>query len=149
MPQLTVVAPRMVSRLTHGVLGRTVTKRQVPNSTECLQRVSACFASLMASITGCEDGAALWPVALGCGRRALGTAPTLQSCDRVGKHKFGILEDERCIDTGVFQRRYLVHELVFACSPPPPPRRKISGANWRRQVSTRGNSNNQIRPNAY
>ena len=34
---------------------------------------------------------------------------------------FGILEDDRCIDTGVFQRRYLVQELVFACSPPPPP----------------------------
>ena len=33
--------------------------------------------------------------------------------------EFGVLEDERCIDTGVFQRRYLVHELVFACSPPP------------------------------
>ena len=30
--------------------------------------------------------------------------------------EFGILEDDRCIDTGVFQRRYLVHELVFACS---------------------------------
>ena len=33
--------------------------------------------------------------------------------------EFGILEDDRCIDTGVFQRRHLVHELVFACSPPP------------------------------
>ena len=31
-----------------------------------------------------------------------------------------ILEDDRCIDTGIFQCRYLVHELVFACSPPPP-----------------------------
>ena len=28
--------------------------------------------------------------------------------------ELGILEDDRCIDTGVFQRRYLVHELVFA-----------------------------------
>ena len=36
--------------------------------------------------------------------------------------EFGILEDDRCFDTGVFQRRHLVHELVFACSPPPPPR---------------------------
>ena len=34
---------------------------------------------------------------------------------------FGILEDDRCIDTGVFRRRYLVHE----CSPPPPPRLQI------------------------
>ena len=36
--------------------------------------------------------------------------------------EFGILENDRCIDTGVFQRRYL---LVFACSPPPPPRLQI------------------------
>ena len=34
--------------------------------------------------------------------------------------EFGILVDDRCIDTGVFQPRYLVHELVFACSPLPP-----------------------------
>ena len=27
--------------------------------------------------------------------------------------------DDRCIDTGAFQPRCLVHELVFACSPPP------------------------------
>ena len=40
--------------------------------------------------------------------------------------EFGILEDDRCIDTGVFQRRYLVHELIFDCSPPPPPRSQIS-----------------------
>ena len=32
--------------------------------------------------------------------------------------EFGILEDERCIDTGAFQYRYL-HEFVFACSDPP------------------------------
>ena len=32
-----------------------------------------------------QHGAAPWPVALGCGRRALGTDPTPQSCDRVGK----------------------------------------------------------------
>ena len=40
--------------------------------------------------------------------------------------EFGILVDDRCIDTGVFQPRYLVHELVFACSPPPPPRPGVS-----------------------
>ena len=39
--------------------------------------------------------------------------------------EFGILEDDRCIGAGVFQRRYLVHELVFAC-PPPPPRLQTS-----------------------
>ena len=40
--------------------------------------------------------------------------------------EFGIMEDDRCIDIGIFQRRYLVHELVFACSPPPPPRLQTS-----------------------
>ena len=30
--------------------------------------------------------------------------------------EFGILQDDRCIDTGVFQERHLLHELVFACS---------------------------------
>ena len=40
--------------------------------------------------------------------------------------EFGILEDDRCIDTGIFQRRYLVHEFVFACSPLPPPRPQLS-----------------------
>ena len=62
------------------------------------------------------------------GRRAQDTAPALQSSFKVGKlgDEFGILEDDRCIHTGVFQRRYLVHELVFACSPPPPPRPQIS-----------------------
>ena len=40
--------------------------------------------------------------------------------------EFGILEDDRCIDTRVIQRRYLAHELVFACSPPPPPRLQTS-----------------------
>ena len=33
---------------------------------------------------------------------------------------FGILEDDRCIDRGVFQRRYLVHELLFVVSPGQP-----------------------------
>ena len=40
--------------------------------------------------------------------------------------ELGILEDDRCIDTGVFQRRYLVHELVFACSPLSPRRLQTS-----------------------
>ena len=40
--------------------------------------------------------------------------------------EFGILVDDRCIDTGVFQQRYLVHELVFACSPSPPLRPRVS-----------------------
>ena len=40
--------------------------------------------------------------------------------------EFGILEDDRCIDTGGFQPRYLVHGLVFACSLPPPPRSRVS-----------------------
>ena len=30
--------------------------------------------------------------------------------------EFGILEEERCIDKGVFQNRYFLHELVVACS---------------------------------
>ena len=33
--------------------------------------------------------------------------------------EFGVLEDDQCTDTDVFQQRYLVHELVFACSPFP------------------------------
>ena len=40
--------------------------------------------------------------------------------------EFGILEDDRCIDKGVFQHRLLLHELVLACSPPSPPRPQIS-----------------------
>ena len=32
----------------------------------------------------------------------------------------------RTSDTGIIQPRYLVHELVFACSPRPPPRFQIS-----------------------
>ena len=40
--------------------------------------------------------------------------------------EFGILEDDRCIDTGIFQRSHLVHELVSACSPLPPPHLQIS-----------------------
>ena len=40
--------------------------------------------------------------------------------------EFGISEDDRCINTEVFQRRYLVHGLVFACSPHPPTRLQIS-----------------------
>ena len=42
--------------------------------------------------------------------------------------EFGVLEDDRCIDTRVFQQRQFVHELVFACSPPPSPRSQISHA---------------------
>ena len=34
--------------------------------------------------------------------------------------------DERCIDTGVFQNRCLLHKLVFACSTSPPLRPHIS-----------------------
>ena len=34
--------------------------------------------------------------------------------------------DERCIDTGVFQERYLLHELVFAWSQPLPRQPQIS-----------------------
>ena len=30
--------------------------------------------------------------------------------------EFGILEDDRCIDTGVFQPRHLVHEPLTCCS---------------------------------
>ena len=33
--------------------------------------------------------------------------------------ELGLLEDDPCIDTGRFQERYLLHELVFACSNPP------------------------------
>ena len=57
------------------------------------------------------------------GRSAQDTAPVLQSSDRVRKLGGRIcdlgLGGRQCIDTGVFQRRHLVHELVFACSPPP------------------------------
>ena len=39
----------------------------------------------------------------------------------------GMLVDDRCIDAGVFQPCFFVHELVFACSPPPPlPRSRVS-----------------------
>ena len=34
--------------------------------------------------------------------------------------EFRILEDERCIDKGVFSNRSLLHELVFACDDIPP-----------------------------
>ena len=47
---------------------------------------------------------------------------------------FGILEDSRCVDTRIFQQRYLLHELVSACS-------ELPGAAYRSQlyhpVSTR------------
>ena len=32
-------------------------------------------------------------------------------------NEFGILEDDRCIDTGVFQERYFLHELGFRLQP--------------------------------
>ena len=73
--------------------------------------------------TASQRDAVLQLVTLDRGLRRLDAAPILQSCDRVGKAlgvDFGVLEDDRCIDTGVFQQRYLVHELVLACSPPPP-----------------------------
>ena len=41
-------------------------------------------------------------------------------------NEFGFLEDDRWIDTGVFQQRYLLHELVFARSQPPPQQPQIS-----------------------
>ena len=40
--------------------------------------------------------------------------------------EFGILEYERRIDTGVFQERYFLDELVFACSHPLPRQPQIS-----------------------
>ena len=40
--------------------------------------------------------------------------------------EFGILEDERCINTGVFQERYFLQELVFACSNSLPRQPQIS-----------------------
>ena len=40
--------------------------------------------------------------------------------------EFGILEDERCVDTGAFQKRYLLHELVFACTDPLPLRPQVT-----------------------
>ena len=40
--------------------------------------------------------------------------------------KCGTLEDDRCIDTGVFPKRCLLHELVFACSQAPPQQPQIS-----------------------
>ena len=47
------------------------------------------------------------------------TAPVVQGSDS-SRDECAILVDDRCVDNGIFQRRYLVHELVFACSPPPP-----------------------------
>ena len=38
--------------------------------------------------------------------------------------EFGVLEDDWY--SGILKRRYLVHELMFACSPLPPPRLQIS-----------------------
>ena len=48
------------------------------------------------------------------------TVPTAESSGT------GVLEDDTCIDTGVFQQPYLLHELVLARSPPPPPCPQIS-----------------------
>ena len=77
-----------------------------------------------------EDGYSPWWVLAPSqhGRSTQDTAPVLQSSDKVGNlgDEFGILEDGRCTDAEVFQRRYLVHELVFACSPLPPPRLQVS-----------------------
>ena len=46
-------------------------------------------------------------------------ASTRRQLDQKARQTSGILVEDRSIDTGVFQPRYLVHELVFACSPPP------------------------------
>ena len=86
---------------------------QSPHATHSAQGLSQSLSLLPAF----KHSATLWLVALGCGRRALGTAPTPQSCDRVGKLRRPIRDLGGCIDTGVFQRRYLVYELGFACSP--------------------------------
>ena len=67
-----------------------------------------------------QRDATLWPIAPGCGRR-------------IGHHRIGKLRG-RIQDLGgrsmyrhrVFQQRHLVHELIFACSPPPPPRSQIN-----------------------
>ena len=78
--------------------------------------------------THCAQGRVLSQLALASsqhGRSTAGHRPS-SSRQRQKEIEFGILEDDRCIDTGIFQRRYLVHELVFACSPPPPPRFQIS-----------------------
>ena len=40
--------------------------------------------------------------------------------------EFGLLQDDRCIDTGVFQERHFLHELVFACSQALPRQPQIS-----------------------
>ena len=48
------------------------------------------------------------------------------ACPEISGDEFWILEDDRCIDTGVFQRRYLLHEMVFACSQPPLQQPRIS-----------------------
>ena len=65
------------------------------------------------SMTPCSSSSS--PSA-GCADRAparffkVATAPERSGDD------FGILEDSRCIDTRIFQQRYLLHELVSACS---------------------------------
>ena len=74
---------------------------------------------------------------LDSGLHRLDAAPILQCCDRVGKLK-GRMESWRTTNasnTGVFQQRHLVHELVLACSPRPSPRPQIkyttlSQADW-------------------
>ena len=58
----------------------------------------------------------------GAGPNSSTQATGLESSD----DEYGILEDERCIDTGVFQQRCFLHELVFACSQLPPQQPRIS-----------------------
>ena len=78
-------------------------------------------------LTTAQQGALLCCLNLADGPGGQSPSSLLQGgVPESSEDEFGILEDDRCIDTGVFQPRYLVHELVFACSPRPPPRPNVS-----------------------
>ena len=64
-----------------------------------------------------QRDAVLWLATLHSGLRRLGAAPMVQHCDR---------SELKGTHLGVFQQRYLVHQLVLARSPLPPPRPQIS-----------------------
>ena len=75
--------------------------------------------------TASQRDAVLQLATLDRGLRRLDDSSKLRQ-GRNSQDEIGVLEDDRCIGTGVSQQRHLVNELVLACSPPPPPRPQIS-----------------------